>query len=100
MRDKTELIRVKSNLEAACDALHVAYWTENDFHIKDARERLVKAICCDNDATLDDLADLLGQAFIDGQDIDATTHSIGMCAARAILDTMAPKFPKPVKEVA
>lgn len=42
---KTDLIITKTHLEHAAASLHIAYWTEDEYHIKSARDSLARALC-------------------------------------------------------
>lgn len=42
---KTQYIKTRSNLNTASDYLLVSYWTDDDFHIRSARQELINALC-------------------------------------------------------
>mgnify|MGYP000970244140 CR=1 FL=1 len=52
--NKQELVTTSLRLQKAVDHLNVAYWTQDDFHVKVARESLVRALGFEDESDMYD----------------------------------------------
>lgn len=101
MAIQEQLLTPRNALNAAQEALNVAYWTRHDYHIKEARGKIMAAICGQHNASFDDLVEFIEEAALDSVDLDMTQKDAASAVARALLKALAPDLiEEPAKETA
>ena len=84
----TRCTQTSYHLDAAADALKVAYWTDNPYHVANAREALTKALCGDYEEQV--LIDVIEEAIDDVHDFGVTSRDYAKSVVKALLDYAAP----------
>lgn len=90
----TRYIETRYSLNSASESLVVAYWSNPDFHVPNAREAITRALCGGDRATL---IDMIENAMDNVHDMDVTFTDYATAVADALLDYAAP-LPTPDDE--
>ena len=82
--NKIRYISTKGPLDLCCESLNLAYWTNDKYHVEQAREKLLWALSGDSTNSLDNLVDLIANAIDETIDVGWTSEQ----AAERIVDVL------------
>ena len=85
----TRYIPTRYHLREAAESLLVAYWTQDPYHVRQARQALTEALCGGGDKEI--LIDIIENAIDNVHDMDVTFTDYATAVVNALLNTAIPK---------